>query len=225
MLIKKTYAAGGRLVADILYIKIGQKIRVENQKVTIGELGDVWCTNSSVQARCRSLHYITMKEKRELGDILQVTQVIQKEYPQIQIENMGETDFILEYVTKKKKNMLWEWAKVIFVCLIIFFGSAFSIMTFNADVSVDQLFGNMHRLMTGTQRISFTWLEGGYSAGLFLGIIIFYNHFKVKSRIEDPTPLEVEMREYEKTVNQAIIDQNERIKAHKERKKKEVNVS
>lgn len=28
----------------------------------------------------------------------------------------------------------------------------------------------------------------------------------------DPTPLEVEIREYERTVNQSILDQNERIK-------------
>ena len=46
----------------------------------------------------------------------------------------------------------------------------------------------------------------------FFGILIFYNHFRTKKRVMDPTPLEVEIREYERTVNQSILDQNERIK-------------
>ena len=61
---------------------------------------------------------------------------------------------------------MWEYTKVVLVCMMIFFGSAFSIMTFNADVSVDQVFGDLHRLMTGQERTAITWLEGGYAAGI-----------------------------------------------------------
>ena len=111
-----------------------------------------------------------------------------------------------------------EYTKVVLVCMMIFFGSAFSIMTFNADVSVDQVFGDLHRLMTGQERTAITWLEGGYAVGLFLGILIFYNHFRTKKRVMDPTPLEVEIREYERTVNQSILDQNERIKSKQKRR-------
>lgn len=206
-------------MSDTVYIKIGQKIRVGQPSVCIGELGELWCANASAEARCKALHYTTVHGKRAIGDILQVTQIIQQEYPSIQVENLGETDFILEYVQEKKKRPVWEWSKVVFVCLIIFFGAAFSIMTFNADVSVDQVFGDLHRLMTGEERTAFTWLEGGYTAGLFLGILIFYNHFRKRSRIMDPTPLEVEMREYERTVNQSILDQNERSEERDKRTK------
>ena len=136
----------------------------------------------------------------------------------VQVENLGETDFIIEYVQERKKRPVWEYTKVVLVCMMIFFGSAFSIMTFNADVSVDQVFGDLHRLMTGQERTAITWLEGGYAAGLFLGILIFYNHFRTKKRVMDPTPLEVEIREYERTVNQSILDQNERIKSKQKRR-------
>ena len=81
-----------------------------------------------------------------------------------------------------------------------------------------QVFGDLHRLMTGQERTAITWLEGGYAAGLFLGILIFYNHFRTKKRVMDPTPLEVEIREYERTVNQSILDQNERIKSKQKRR-------
>ena len=190
-------------MADTIYIKIGQKIRVTQPSVSIGELGDLWCANASIQAHCKALHYTTVYGQRAVGDILNVTQLIQKEYPAVQVENLGETDFIIEYVQER---------------MMIFFGSAFSIMTFNADVSVDQVFGDLHRLMTGQERTAITWLEGGYAAGLFLGILIFYNHFRTKKRVMDPTPLEVEIREYERTVNQSILDQNERIKSKQKRR-------
>lgn len=169
-------------MADTIYIKIGQKIRVTQPSVSIGELGDLWCANASIQAHCKALHYTTVYGQRAVGDILKVTQLIQKEYPAVQVENLGETDFIIEYVQERKKRPVWEYTKVVLVCMMIFFGSAFSIMTFNADVSVDQVFGDLHRLMTGQERTAITWLEGGYAAGLFLGILIFYNHFRTKKR-------------------------------------------
>ena len=204
-------------MSDTVYIKIGQTIRVTQPSIHIGELGEIWCANAPLEARCKALHYTTIHGQRAIGDILEVTQIIQQEYPSVQVENLGETDFILEYVQKRKKRPVGEGSKVVFVCLIIFFGSAFSIMTFNADVSVDQIFGDLHLLITGEKRTAFTWLEGGYTAGIFLGILIFYNHFRTRKRIMDPTPLEVEMREYERTVNQSILDQNERTQARKKR--------
>ncbi len=202
---------------DTVYIKIGQKIRVTQPSVSIGELGSLWCANASIEARCKALHYTTIHGQRAVGDILQVTQVILQKYPSVQVENLGEADFILEYAQAHKKNPIWEWSKVVIVCLIIFWGSAFSIMTFNADVSVDQIFGTLHFLITGEERTAFTWLEGGYSIGIFLGILVFYNHFRTRKRIMDPTPLEVEMREYERTVNQSILDRNECTQERKKR--------
>ena len=81
--------------------------------------------------------------------------LIQKEYPTVQVENLGETDFIIEYVQERKKRPVWEYTKVVLVCMMIFFGSAFSIMTFNADVSVDQVFADLHRLMTGRSELHY----------------------------------------------------------------------
>ena len=88
-------------MADTIYIKIGQKIRVTQPSVSIGELGNLWCANASIQAHCKALHYTTVYGQRAVGDILKVTQLIQKEYPAVQVENLGETDFIIEYVEEK----------------------------------------------------------------------------------------------------------------------------
>lgn len=55
-----------------------------------------------------------------------------------------------------------------------------------------------------------TVLEGTYSVGIFLGIVLFFNHFSHFQISDDPTPLEVQMRIYEKDVNTAIIENEER---------------
>ena len=53
---------------------------------------------------------------------------------------------------------------------------------------------------------SLTILELSYCIGLPIGIMVFFNHFNRRKLIMDPTPIHVEMRSYEKQVNEAIIE-------------------
>ena len=79
-------------------------------------------------------------------------------------------------------------------------------MTFNNDVGVNQVFQQVYELMTGQPSDGFTMLEITYSIGIAVGIIVFYNHFGGKKITKDPTPMEVEMRQYENDVNTTLID-------------------
>ena len=102
---------------------------------------------------------------------------------------------------------MWlQRAKTAAVCVIAFFGAGFAIMTFNNDVSVTDVFQEIYLLVTGRKSSGFTVLEVSYSIGLFLGIVVFFNHFSKQKINTDPTPLEVEMRLYEENVNKALID-------------------
>ena len=42
--------------------------------------------------------------------------------------------------------------------------------------------------------------------GLFIGIVIFYDHFAGQKLSKAPTPLEVEMDKYDKDVLESVID-------------------
>ena len=130
--------------------------------------------------------------------------------PDVEVENLGETDFIVEYGLNQKGNKIWEWVRTLFISIIIFFGAAFAIMTFNNDVGVSDVFQKIYHLVTGAESNGFTAIEIGYSIGLPLGILVFYNHFSKKKVTSDPTPLEVEMRLYEQDLNTAIIKDAER---------------
>ena len=55
---------------------------------------------------------------------------IRKKYPDAEIINVGEKDFIISYIAPGKKRPVWEYVKAALICVIIGVGAAFSIMTY-----------------------------------------------------------------------------------------------
>ena len=144
--------------------------------------------------------------------VMEVIAVIQKEFPEVEINNIGEADFI---VTKEKERQppAWiGWIKTVFVSAIAFAGAAFTIMTFNNDVDLPKLFGQLFFQFTGQKSDGFTILELSYSIGVGLGILVFFNHFSGRKLTADPTPMEVEMRLYEDDVDKTLIEAGNRAK-------------
>ena len=123
---------------------------------------------------------------------------------------MGETDFIITYRISSATGKLFRYVKIFFVCLVYFFGAAFSIMTFNNDVDLGSLFDQFYTLVMGKSSDGFTILELSYSVGIGLGVLLFFNHFGHLKLSDDPTPMQVQMRTYEDDVNQTLIEQAER---------------
>ena len=116
-----------------------------------------------------------------------------------------------------KKMGIAEWAKIVFVSLICFFGTAFTLMAFHNDIGITSVFGSFYENVTGKISNGFTILEITYTIGLAVGMCIFFNHIGGRRLTKDPTPIEVEMRIYEEEVNRALI-------ATAEREGKEVDV-
>ncbi len=83
-------------------------------------------------------------------------------------------------------------------------------MTFNNDANVTDIFNEVYRLVMGAESDGRTPLEFGYSIGLAIGILVFFNHFAAWKLNTDPTPLEVEMRLYEENVNKTLIQNSGR---------------
>lgn len=105
-----------------------------------------------------------------------------------------------ETLTAGRRGML-KWIKTILIGLIIFFGSAFTIMAFHNDIGIVTLFEQIYSQVTGSVPDSMGGLEIGYSVGLAVGILFFFNHLKLKKEKTDPTPLQVEMYKYNQDVS------------------------
>ena len=193
-----------------LYIKINEKIVVTNPKIYVKDIAKIYCRDSSVQKNVENLLVKTIKEDEDIKivySIMYIIDMISKQFPQTQIINLGEQDFIIEYLINKKSkyaNTL-KILKVVFLAIIVFLGSGFTIMSFNSDVDITSLFDKINKLVLGTKK-GHNVIQISYSIGIGIGIILFFNHFSKKKAKEQPSPIHVEMRSYEKDLNQAIIE-------------------
>ena len=197
--------------SDDIYIKADRNIEVAKKSVTLGDVLKIECVNPAMLARIRSTHLLTFhhpdnkRERRVVMSVLKVIQKIHEIYPDAAVENIGETDFIVEYKDTPKPAKWLEIVKAAFVSLIIFFGAGFTIMTFNTDVSVGDVFSLFYRLVMGTEQTKGSIMEITYCVGIAIGILGFYNHFSARNERDDPTPLHLEMRNYEQEMNNVII--------------------
>ena len=177
------------------------------------DIAQTVCANSSVQNKVQTLKLSNLqisKPGRYVKSVLDVLEAIQKEYPSLKIENLGEADFIITYEEEKGKSRLIGYLKTILVSVLSFFGAAFSIMTFNTDVDIPRLFQGIYNQFTGQLSDGCTILEVTYSLGIGIGVVFFFNHFGKWKLSHDPTPMEVEMRTYEDEVNDTILEMKNR---------------
>lgn len=185
-----------------VYIKANGNCIVYNKKITLSDILKVECTDIGVLRKIKQMDlYHFTHEHAQAFSILKVIERIHQDYPSVEIVNCGENDFIVEYQHETIKKPLIEKLKLVLISVIVFFGSAFTIMTFHVDVGIQQTFNIFYEQLMGTEKPAVTELEISYSIGLAVGIIVFFNHFSRKKITRDPTPMEMEMKKY----NQDLI--------------------
>ncbi len=196
-----------------LYLKLDQISEVHEKDVYLKDIGTLYSDDESVLNRCRTLKVKKIQSdqnRRYIGSVLDIIGLIAQMDPGIQVENVGETDYIIDYKKSRQPARVWAWCKTVFVAVICFCGAAFAIMTFNNDASVSDVFQEIYRLVLGQESGKVMVLEVTYSVGLAVGVILFFNHFCKWKLNTDPTPLEVEMRLYEDNISKTLIQNDGR---------------
>ncbi|MCI9620139.1 MAG: stage V sporulation protein AA [Dorea sp.] len=198
--------------SETVYIKADRNVEVTKPEVTLGDVLKIECSNPNMVPKLNTLkllkfHHTDKKhQNRTAVSILRVIQCIHEQYPNIDVQNMGETDFIVTYEEQQTAEGAVHYMKAAVVVVISFIGAAFSIMAFNNDVDTTKMFSQIYELLTGNKSDGFTILELTYCIGLVIGILTFFNHFGKKKFSVDPTPMEVEMRLYENDIQSTLIE-------------------
>ncbi|MBQ7371188.1 MAG: stage V sporulation protein AA [Blautia sp.] len=198
---------------DILYLQIDRNIQITHPAVKLQDIATLNCSSSTLRNRLCVLPILSLtpgKYGRYVLTVSDVVNKIQTAEPSLLIFPVGESDFILSYQKTAGEHPVLRFGKIFLVCLISFFGGAFSIMTFNTDVGAADLFQKVYTQVTGRASNGFTVLEISYSLGIGLGVLFFFNHFGRRKLTSDPTPLQVQMRLYEDDINTTIIEALER---------------
>ena len=98
--------------SETLYLKIDQNTIVTDRHVTLGDIAKMECPDASIVRRLKQKKIYTFaeamnprkqKNQMKVFSILKIVELIHEEYPNVDISNEGEKDFIIEYIPNPEK--------------------------------------------------------------------------------------------------------------------------
>ncbi|WP_226666950.1 stage V sporulation protein AA [Metabacillus litoralis] len=187
-----------------VYIRLRHRIQVHpNDVISIDKIalivGDKELTE---KLRKLLLHKIQPRDKNMVViDVMHVLKAIHQFDHQIDVQTIGSTQTIVEIVFEKKKVSPFLFSAV---WLILFIGAGLAIMNFHEDVSMQEVHQRIYKIVTGKKNDQPLILQVPYSIGLGLGMVLFFNHLFKKRINEEPSPLEVEMFNYQLDLDQYV---------------------
>lgn len=195
------------MAVQIFYLKPESKIETDREDVLLKDIARVLCRDGRLQRKAEYMlvYRFTKSAHRAVISTLTIIGMLQEAFPECMVVNLGECDVVIEQ-TPQKKHPILEYMKIGLISLICFFGAAFTIMAFHNDIDINNIFSQVYEIFTGKESDGFTILEITYSIGLASGIILFFNHIGTRRITKDPTPVEVQMRQYEGNVITTLVE-------------------
>lgn len=200
-----------RLKTDI-YIKLDAHVRVSQNDVRLADMASVYCVDEKMKGQAENVLVFSFDKEdgeKEVISILYIYEMIEQAMGKdIQLHSIGESDCLVDLISGKRPSKFLGVLQVAFVSLVTFFGAAFSIMTYNEDAGVDDVFNTLYEMFMGPDSGNGV-LEFTYSIGIALGILVFFNHFEKKGR-RNPTAMEIQMDKYEQDMVDAYVKSSDR---------------
>ncbi|RST73716.1 stage V sporulation protein AA [Siminovitchia acidinfaciens] len=188
-------------------IYIQMKHRMKLKKGAVIRLGDI--AQLIVPDSLKHLHELqVLKNTKDVEkkfivlDVMAVISKIKNRCPDADVQVIGPTEIIFEIEEKRKAS-----PSIIFVLvwLLLFIGSGLAIMNFHEETSMQTMHQKIYWMMTGKINSNPYVVQIPYSFGLGLGMILFFNHLFKKRINEEPSPLEIEMFNYQQDLDQYVV--------------------
>ncbi|QGH34843.1 stage V sporulation protein AA [Gracilibacillus salitolerans] len=188
-----------------VYIRLKKKIAVEKEHLIT--LKDIAFVTGNIdylkELETLKIYQITEKDNNvSVIDGFQLLDTLVEAYPFLTVELLGANQVIVEI---KKNDKKANFFLILIIWLLLCIGSAMAIMNFHYDVSMEEVHQGLYFLLTGEQKDKPLWIQIPYSIGLGLGMILFFNHIFKKRFNEEPSPLEVEMFNYQQDLDHYLI--------------------
>ena len=173
-------------------------------EVKLGDVAQLAGDSSVVELLQNEIVYkITAHDKTHVViDVMKVIEIIQQKASHLQINLLGSGQTLVEIIYEKKTTHPIFFG---LVWLLLFIGAALAIIYFHEDVSMQQVHQRLYYMITGEFNAQPLLFQIPYSLGLGLGMVLFFNHVFQKRINEEPSPLEVEMFQYQQSLDQYVI--------------------
>lgn len=187
-----------------LYVRLKRKVSVNKGSViTLKDVAHLATDEENLNILKEiPIYHITEKDEEYVAlDGFKIIEFIQEQEENVIVELLGATEVIIQVKSKEKRVPLML---ISFVWLILFVGTAMTIINFHYDVSMQEVHQKIHFLFTGKNEQYPLIIQIPYSIGLGVGMILFLNHWFNKRFNEEPSPLELELFQYKQRVNEYI---------------------
>ncbi|MFB6465938.1 stage V sporulation protein AA [Cytobacillus sp. Hz8] len=188
-----------------IYIRMRHRVQVQpHQMVVLNDVAQIIADDEMLNLlKELEIYQVSPKDKNTIiMDVMVVIKEISRIIPGTEIQVLGPSQTIIEVVLKKRKVSV---PLFFLVWLLLFFGSALAIMNFHDDVSMQSVHQRLYKMITGKEVAQPLIFQIPYSLGLGLGMILFFNHIFQKRFNEEPSPLEVEMFNYQQDLDNYVI--------------------
>ncbi|MCM3215486.1 stage V sporulation protein AA [Niallia taxi] len=192
-------------MAETVYIRMRNRIEKRlNEDVLLRDLAQVIAADALMEQLEAMVIYRISEGDRNIIviDSTRIIKAIRSINQDLEIQIIGPAQTIIEVILKKKEASI---PLFLLVWLLLFIGSALTIMNFHEDVSMQAVHQKLYKIITGKEVEKPLIFQIPYSLGLGLGMIIFFNHVFKKRFNEEPSPLEVEVFSYQQALDQYVI--------------------
>ena len=128
----------------LVYIRAEKQKTLHRRQVCINDIASVYCKYSRYEGQIKGIIVDKIRGKKSVISVMKIIEQITESYDDAQVISIGEPEVLVEY-DDNSKNKILEALKVAAVCILIFFGSAFTIMAFNNDISISGVFEHFYK--------------------------------------------------------------------------------
>lgn len=195
---------------ESIFIILEKKFTTDkNKNILIKDIGTVYCKDEKIKKKIENLKIIKTKNEED-WDYIDKTEVINKilDYgPKLDVNVFGADDTLIEIKSQASYNKVFHYTKVIFVCLVLFFGAGIAIINFYEDVNMIASLNKIYQSLTGMKEHKPLVFIISYTVGLAAGVIMFFNRVlsSSKRRSKEPGPMELEMYIYDTDLEDYIL--------------------
>lgn len=192
------------LMEKTIYIRMRNRVQVKpEESLSLKDIAQI-IAGEEIYEKLTMLQVlkVTPKDHIHIIDVMKVIKFITGIFPGYEVQAVGPPQTIIEVIYKKKGMSIPFF---ILVWFLLFFGAALTIMNFHEDVSMQSVHERLYFIMTGKNVEKPLMFQIPYSIGIGVGMILFFNHVFKKRLNEEPSPLEVEMFNYQQSLDQYVI--------------------
>jgi stage V sporulation protein AA len=194
------------------YICVKKKLAIDTTKdIIVGNCAEVFCTSLKLKELIENIKVKdrNIEEDWDRISAIQITELILRKYPNIDLDVLGEPEILLEYKSQENKKPLIEFIKVALVCIVLFLGAGIAIVNFHEDVNTRATMEKLYYTITGEKNEKNLIMTIPYSIGIGVGVITFFTKVlsTSKRRKMEPGPMEIELYLYDQDMEMQIINE------------------